>query len=80
MGTLLLGNLPFALADLTESAEGFVGTVYNYGTTQDIMIVRYAVGDDRPNILYWNGTAWAAAAGRMAANSGLVFSFSYITT
>lgn len=80
VGALLLGNLPFAVASPSEGRMAFSGQIYNYGPTQDIMIARMAVGDDRPNILYWTGSTWGAAAGRIAANSGLVFSFTYMTT
>jgi hypothetical protein len=79
VGTLLLGNMPFALTVAPEGADFTSGSCYNYGTTADLMIVRWGLGDDRPNILYWTGTAWAAAAGRVEANEGFIISFSYLT-
>lgn len=79
-GSLLLTGLPFALADETEKGEFFSGSVYNYGPVSDLMNVSYSVGDDRPNIRYWNGTVWTTGSGRVTAGDGFVIQFCYLAS
>ena len=77
-GRLMFTGLPFTLASETEGGEFFSGSVYNYGPVADLMNISYSVGDDRPNIRYWTGTAWADAAGRVTAGDGFVIQFCYL--
>lgn len=78
-GAAMLSNLPVAIASsLTDGAEFFAGTALHSGATPRQMAVRYASGNDRPHIVYWNGTAWADAAAQFAAGNSLFVSFSYL--